>query len=144
MKMDLSENEELIHQSFAEWNKGSSAFFIEKTSPDYVLYSPSGSLKPKSREETVDTVKLLWKGFPDIQFRIEELITAEDRVIVRFIAQGTHRGEFMGIPATYKSVRFSGILICIVSDGMFIKEWEEIDTFGLLTQLGAELILPVA
>ena len=39
-------------------------------------------------------------GFPDIVFSIQEQITEGDKVASRFEWTGTHKGEFLGIPAT--------------------------------------------
>ncbi len=112
---------------------------MEATTPDYVLYSPSGNPNPMSREEAVETVKVFWKGFPDISFNIEELIAVGDKIIVRFITRGTHTGEFMGIPATGQKIEFSGIIISRIENGKFVEEWEEMDIMGLMQQLGMEL-----
>ena len=138
-QMEIEEqNKELMRKSFEEWNKGSSEFFMEATTPDYVIYSPSGNPNPASREEAVENVKMFWKGFPDISFNIEELIAVGDKIIVRFIARGTHEGEFMGIPATGKKIEVSAIIISRIEDGKFVEEWEEMDTLGLMMQLGME------
>ena len=131
-------NEALMRKSFEEWNKGNPKFFLEATAPDYALYSPSNNPNPVSREDAVETVKVFWAGFPDIQFQIEELFSVEDRVIVRFVGRGTHTGEFMGIPATGKKIEVSAITIARIENGKVAEEWEELDMFGLLTQLGME------
>ncbi|MFQ5825053.1 MAG: ester cyclase [bacterium] len=133
------QNKELMRKSFQEWNKGNFDFFMEATTPAYVYYSPSGNPNPMSREETVENVKVFWKGFPDISVNIEELIAVGDKIIVRLIARGTHEGEFMGIPATGNKIEFSGIIISRIENGKFVEEWEEMDTLGLMMQLGMEL-----
>ena len=134
-----AQNKALMRKSFEEWNKGNSEFFMEATTPDYVIYSPSGNPNPISREETVENVKVFWKGFPDISFNIEELIAVGDKIIVRFIARGTHEGEFMAIPATGNKIEFSGIIISRIENGKFVEEWEEMDMLGMMMQLGMEL-----
>jgi steroid delta-isomerase-like uncharacterized protein len=130
------QNKALMRKSFEEWNKGSSEFFLEATSPDYSFYSPSGNPNPVSREETVEIVEAFWRGFPDIEFRIEELIAAGDKIILRFIATGTHTGEFRGIPPTGHRIEVGFIIISRIVDGKFAEEREEFDMFGLMQQLG--------
>jgi predicted ester cyclase len=44
-------------------------------------------------------------GFRDIVFSIQEQISEGERVVSGFEGTGTHKGEFMGIPATGRSVR---------------------------------------
>jgi steroid delta-isomerase-like uncharacterized protein len=39
-------------------------------------------------------------AFPDLHFEVEQLITDGDLVAARYLVQGTHQGEFLGIPGT--------------------------------------------
>jgi len=133
------QNKELMRKSFEEWNKGNSEFFMEATTPDYVYYSPSGNPNPMSREDAVESVKMFWKGFPDISFRIEEIIAEGDKITTRFVARGTHEGEFMGVPATGNKIELSTIIITRIENGKFVEEWEEMDRLGLMMQLGMDL-----
>jgi predicted ester cyclase len=41
-------------------------------------------------------------AFPDIHWKIEEQIAEGDKVVTRFEWTGTHRGTFLGVPATRK------------------------------------------
>jgi hypothetical protein len=54
----------------------------------------------------------------------------------RFEWTGTHRGEFLGIPATGRTVRVWGIVIDRLKDGRIKDTRIIMDTFGLLGQLG--------
>jgi predicted ester cyclase len=51
--------------------------------------------------------------------------------------RGTHRDEFMGIAPTGKHVMFTGIAIFRVEEGKIAELWQNLDTLGLLQQLGA-------
>jgi predicted ester cyclase len=57
-------------------------------------------------------------------------------VVERWTAHATHRGEFMGIPATNKQVTVAGIDIYRYADGKRVETWREWDTLGLMQQLG--------
>ena len=75
-------------------------------------------------------------AFPDLHFSIEEQIADGDKVLTRFEWTGTHRGEFMGIPATGRSVKVWGMVIDRLEDSR-IKETRIImDMLGLMIQLG--------
>ena len=132
-------NKAMMSKSFEEWNKGNSGFFMESTTPDSVYYSPSGNPTSSSREDAVESVKMIWKGFPDVSFSIEDIMADRDKTITRFVIRGTHEGEFMGIPATGKRIEVSGIMISRIENGKWVEEWEEMDTIGLMMQLGMEL-----
>jgi len=134
-----AQNEALIKRFIEELNKGNTEIINELYAPDYVYYIPSRRTKPMSREETLEMMKNLYRAFPDLNWSIEELITVGDRVIYRFIARGTHKEEFGGIPATGNKIESSGILITRIENGKVIEEREEFDMLGLMQQLGMEL-----
>ena len=60
-------------------------------------------------------------------------------MVLRYRGQGTHRGAFLGIPATGRLIDYTGMLL-VRLDGQRIAEfWAQPDQLGLLTQLGARL-----
>lgn len=84
-----------------------------------------------------DALRAMRTGFPDIVFSIQEQIAQGDKVVSRFEWTGTHKGEFLGMPATGRAVRVWGIVIDRLKEGR-IKETRIImDTLGLMAQLGA-------
>ena len=83
-----------------------------------------------------DIIRAMRAGFPDIVFSIQEQIAEDDKVASRFEWTGTHQGEFLGIPATGRTVRVWGIVIDRLEEDR-IKDTRIItDTLGLMTQLG--------
>jgi steroid delta-isomerase-like uncharacterized protein len=84
-----------------------------------------------------DVVRGMRAAFPDMHWRVEEQLTEGDRVLTRFEWTGTHRGAFLGVDATGRSVKVWGMVIDRFQDGR-IKETRLImDTLGLMIQLGA-------
>ena len=73
-----------------------------------------------------------------------EIIDGNDKVVARATGQGTHLGEYMGIPPTGKRIKVSWIAIYRVADGKLAEHWQQIDELGLRQQLGAVLTLPAA
>jgi predicted ester cyclase len=63
-------------------------------------------------------------------------IQENERVVTRFTIDGTHKGELMGIPATGKNFKVSGISIILFEQGKAVEEWIEEDGLGLMRQLG--------
>jgi steroid delta-isomerase-like uncharacterized protein len=83
-----------------------------------------------------DAIRMMRTGFPDIVFSIQEQITEGDKVASRFEWTGTHRGEFLGIPATGRPVRVWGIVMDRLEDGRIKDTRILMDTMGMLGQLG--------
>ena len=75
-------------------------------------------------------------SFPDLHFKIEDMIAEGDKVVYRYSVRGTHQKDFMGIAATGKQISFTGIHIYRVGDGKLQEEWENSDTLRLMRQLG--------
>ena len=83
-----------------------------------------------------DILRAFRAAFPDMHWTVEEQISEGDKVATRFEWTGTHRGEFLGVPATGRPVKVWGIVIDRF-DGGKIKDTRIImDTLGLMAQLG--------
>jgi len=133
------QNEALVKRIFEGLNEKNADIYKELYAPDYAWYFPSNNPKPLSREEEHGFVKILWDAFPDINWSIEELIAKDDRIIARFIARGTHKGEFQGIPATGNKIESSGSWIARIENGKLVEVREDADLLGMMQQLGMEL-----
>lgn len=83
-----------------------------------------------------DVLRTMRTAFPDIHYSIEEQIAEGDKVLTRFEWTGTHRAEFLGVPATGRAVKVWGMVLDRLVDGR-IKETRIImDLLGLMMQLG--------
>lgn len=79
----------------------------------------------------------VYAGFSDFE-ATEEFSLAEDDLVACLVTySGTHDGEFLGIPATGEHVEITGITIFRVEDSKIPEAWVEVDTVGLLQQVGA-------
>jgi hypothetical protein len=81
----------------------------------------------------------LLRAFPDVQWRIEQVVREGDRVAVHWQLAGTHQGEFRGVAPTGRSVTMAGIDIYRFDAGRIAEHWHAVDVLGLLHQLGAAL-----
>ena len=81
-------------------------------------------------------VRVLRTAFPDINFSIQEQISEADKVLSRFVWTGTHRGEFLGVPATGRPVSVWGMVIDRLVQGRIKDTRILMDTLGLMIQLG--------
>lgn len=92
--------------------------------------------------EGIDELKQAFRrfhdAFPDLHIALDDVIALGDRVAARWIATGTHEGELAGIPATGRSVRWGGIDVYRLEDGLIVEWWRNDDMVGLLHQLGRD------
>jgi steroid delta-isomerase-like uncharacterized protein len=86
-----------------------------------------------------ETLRGMRSAFPDLFFSVEEQIADGDKVLTRFEWTGTHRGEFVGIPATGRSVKVWGMVIDRLEDSRIKDTRIIMDMLGLMMQLGVFL-----
>jgi predicted ester cyclase len=67
---------------------------------------------------------------------VEDQVAEEDRVVTRWRARGTHRGDLGPIPATSREFEIQGITIERIASGKIVEVWVARDELGLLRQLG--------
>jgi predicted ester cyclase len=80
------------------------------------------------------------RAFPDMHFTVEEVVAADERVVLRWSARGTHRGELPSrlgpLAPTGKAATATCITIYHVVEGKIVGEMGIMDTIGLYLQLG--------
>jgi predicted ester cyclase len=79
-------------------------------------------------------------AFPDFEMEVVELIAEGDVVVGHFKCSGTHRGEWLGVPATGR--RFEGvdeIYIFRVEGGKLVSGLGVEDNLTRLRQLGLQV-----
>jgi steroid delta-isomerase-like uncharacterized protein len=72
----------------------------------------------------------------DARFTIEDVVAEGDKVVVRWINEGSMVGEFLGMPANGKSFRIAGIDIHRLEDGKLAEHWHVVDQLAHAQQIG--------
>jgi steroid delta-isomerase-like uncharacterized protein len=75
-------------------------------------------------------------AFTGMHLVIQEVITENDKVVVRFTNSGTQTGPFLGTPASGKHAEWPGIGIYTIRDGKITEAWFAEDILSMLLQLG--------
>jgi steroid delta-isomerase-like uncharacterized protein len=78
----------------------------------------------------------MFTAFPDLYWHVHETIVEGDRIMTYSTWTGTHRAEFMGIPATGRRVSVEAWTKDRYSDGRLVQSRIIMDVLGMLTQLG--------
>jgi predicted ester cyclase len=79
----------------------------------------------------------LLRAYADLHVTVEDLIAEGDKVVCRNVVTGTHRGEYMGLPPTGKSVTYREIFIFRFAGGRTAETWGVVDVLAQMRQLGA-------
>jgi predicted ester cyclase len=81
-------------------------------------------------------------AFPNLRVTITEIVAEGDKVVIWYSVQGTQTGEFDGIRATGKQVRWIGADLFRIMNGKIVECLFLDDSLGLLRQLGATISSP--
>ena len=75
-------------------------------------------------------------AFPDMQVTVGEMVAESDKVMYTETYQGTHTGDFMGIPATGKKVDVTDTHIDVLANGKIVERRGFVNMPLLMIQLG--------
>jgi steroid delta-isomerase-like uncharacterized protein len=83
------------------------------------------------------------QAFADFRFTVQDQVAEGDRVTTRWIWEGTHGADFMGVKPTNRRVTMTGMTLHQLRDGKICEGWWNYDILGALRQIGA-VELPTA
>jgi predicted ester cyclase len=112
-------------------NGGKSEVVNRLVSPDYTGSTGQGA------EGFIGLTAPLRQGFPDLHFKILDVIEEGSKAVVRWTSLGTHNGVFAGVAPTGRQVYNEGIAIYRVENGRVVEAWSQVDRLGVLQQIGA-------
>lgn len=107
----------------------------EFVAPDFVDHNPMFGTGP-DREGLKQGLDAVRKGFPDLRITRVNTIVDDNKVLYQSESAGTHQGDFAGVPATGKPVRFSTMMLARLDDEKIVERWVQLSNFELLQQLG--------
>jgi steroid delta-isomerase-like uncharacterized protein len=116
-------------------NKGNIDMIDTHFAEDYVNKTVTSTVKGQA--EAKEFFGAFLTGFSDINFVVDEIFGVDDRVVKRWTFNGTHSGEFAGIPATGNKITLKGVSVSRIVDGKISEELDYMDDLGFLQQLGA-------
>jgi steroid delta-isomerase-like uncharacterized protein len=118
------------------WNNRRLEVVNEIISPSHALQGPNffgSSIGPEAYKRQV--LRFL-EGYPDLHWTIEDTIAEKDKVVACWTISGTHKGDYMGVPATNKRVSVDGVTIHHIANGKIMDSYSNWDALGMMQQLG--------
>lgn len=136
--MSIEDNKNIVRRFFEEGpSKGDLRAADDLLAPNFALHTPLPSAP--GIQGMNDVISACRAAFEHLNVAVEDMVAEDDRVTARFTARGIHKGAFMGLPATGKSITMTGIEIFRMENGRIAELWGEANLLGLMQQLG---ILP--
>lgn len=130
------QNKEIVYRFNKEFiEQGNEQSFHEMIAPDFVNQTAPAGV-PKGPEGVLFFFNQFLKpAFPDLKVEIYDQVAGDDKVATRKAFHATHKGEFLGIPASGKKVVMEVIDIVRLRDGKLIEHWNVLDMQSVLMQI---------
>jgi steroid delta-isomerase-like uncharacterized protein len=136
--LDLADaSRRLIEESF---NDGNFALVDQLVAAEALNHDPAlpAQMRDLRGPEALKRVVTMYRAaFPDLRMTVDDVIATDDKVVLRWHSDGTHRGELAGLSPTGARGSVTGISIDRWQDGKIVEAWAEWDNMGLARQLGA-------
>jgi steroid delta-isomerase-like uncharacterized protein len=107
----------------------------ELVAVDFVELDPLPGQR-QGREGLKEIIGMMRAAFPDIHWVVDETVASGDKVVTRFTWTGTHRGTFLGVPATGRSVNVKGVVIDRLVGGKMKDSRILMDNLTMMQQIG--------
>jgi len=128
---------ETMRRCYELINAGDIDGFGEFLADDFVEHEQTPGLEP-TKAGVLEWFRTFRAAFADLRFEPEDYIASGDKVVVRVRATGTNNGDFMGMPATGKSIDIQLIdIVRFGDDGLGYEHWGVADVMTMMQQLGA-------
>jgi steroid delta-isomerase-like uncharacterized protein len=132
----LELQKQMAKSGMAALNAHEAAKFAEGFAPDGVSIT-YGFGENKGREAIASDIQKFFDGFPDFKLAESNIYAKGEIVVIEWVMNGTHKGEFMGIKPTNKAVGLRGATVAwLGSDGLVKQEHRYMDGSTLMAQLG--------
>ncbi|MEJ2703536.1 MAG: nuclear transport factor 2 family protein [Sedimentisphaerales bacterium] len=130
----MEANTELI----ARWNSRDAAHVAKMDRADFHIYAgPLGTTLDRAAMMALN--EMYFTAFPDVQIEVVRMVDLQDSwVLTELISKGTHKGDFMGVPA---SGYLTGLRVVWLTrydaDGLVTEQSFYYDNITLLNQMTA-------
>ncbi|HEY96610.1 MAG TPA: ester cyclase [Dehalococcoidia bacterium] len=130
--MSIEDNKALVRRAYELTNRRELATFFELLAPEYVEHLPTGD---KTREQVKDYADIFFNAFPDVRFKIVDMVAEGDKVAVLVNWRGTHKGVFMNILPTGNNIDITNANMIKIAGEKWVEFWNITDV-RLMQQLG--------
>lgn len=113
------------------WNKTDFEAFKSLTNSTFTYFL--GGQPPRDISTMQQFLQAVHMAFPDWQVEVQDIVA------VRWSGKAIHKGVFYSIPPIGKQISVCGTNMYRIENGKISEEWEQMDSLGMLQQLG---ILP--
>ena len=134
--MNAEQNKAVVRRMNKEFIEGGNMQTLNEIfSEDFINYTAPPNT-PNDKQGVIYFFNHFLKpAFPDLKVEIHDMIADDDKVTTRKSFYATHKGDFLGIKPTNKSVTMEVIDIIALKNSKFVGHWGILDLHSLLAQI---------
>jgi len=121
--------------TFEVQGRGNFEVFEELFSDDFVDHTTQPGMTP-NKAGVRKLYQYIRTAFPDFHAEIHWQLADSDRVTTFKTYHGTHLGDFLGVPATGREIRFETVDVMRVQNGKITDHWGVANLLSLMLQIG--------
>lgn len=126
----------ILNQAFQDLNsKDNKSHYFDLHDESLVTHGIPGNF-PSNKEGMKMYYSEVWRAFPDANYEFDHAVIQGNEAAFMFSLTGTHKGEFMGIPASNKQIKIDGMIFFRFNASKIVERWEIIDILAAAKQLG--------
>ncbi|KXI22042.1 nuclear transport factor 2 family protein [Photobacterium sanguinicancri] len=114
---------------------GSGLRLAECAADPFIFHLPGGRELTLSHEQYSEYLKFWNQRFRDMSFTFEQVIEADNKLVVAYQSSALYCGGWLKIPAKNQAVTMTGIMIFKMEEGLMTECWLEDSSFDLYQQL---------
>lgn len=131
------DNKSIVRRMYEEvWNKRNLEVAKKLIAPSHAVQLFDAADSGVGPEAYAQNVVQFVRAFPDLKFKVVDMVAEDEKVVALWNISGTHKGEFRGIPPTGKRVSVDGITISQLADGKIMDSYVSLDLWSMMQQLG--------
>lgn len=127
-------NKEVARGLYRRLNKGDFSVIDEVISDDFVEHEAVPGIE-QTRAGLRQLFEMLHAAFEGASFEVDSMIGEGDNVVAMSRITGVHKGEFMGIAPTGRTINVGVADQFRIKDGKVVEHWGVLDSGALMQQL---------
>src|SRR6266849_3864199 len=133
----FEKNKQICRRLLEEaWNRGALEAVDETVSRDCRFHDPAFPSIEPGAESYRRHIQMCRDAFPDLSCSADDIIAEQNEVVIHWTVRGTHRGNFLGMDATDRSMMISGTSIHRLEGDKIVELWADWNLQSLQDQLG--------
>ena len=135
--MQPADNKQIAQRFMDEcWSRGNLNAVSELLTENCRYHDPVFPSLSSGTENIKNHIQSCRSGFPDLMFRMDDIIAERDEVVIHWTATGTHTGQFLGMSPTNKKATVTGTSINRIEGSKIAEVWANWNLMSLMEQLG--------